>query len=128
MVAQLQVTGRANVVAALIAYASVPKFIQWGTGTGAATSATAVTAGTTTESRTSGTTSSQTTTTTDDTFRVTGTVTAAGTRAITEVGVFDAAGSGNPPTGANMCIYADFSVVNLSSAESIAFTIDVKFT
>lgn len=128
MVAQLQNTGRANVTAALVAYASVPKYIQWGTGSAAATSATEVTAGTTTEARTNGTPSQQTTTTANDTYRVTGTVTAAGTRAITEVGVFDAAGSGSPPTGGNMCIYADFSVVNLATGESIAFTIDTKFT
>jgi hypothetical protein len=59
---------------------------------------------------------SQTTTVTNDAYQVTGTITAAGARAITEVGVFDAAGTGSPPTGGNMDIYGDFSVVNLASA------------
>ena len=128
MVARLQNSGLANVTAALHAYASRPLFIQWGTGSGAAASATAVTTTSTTEDRATGTSSQQTTTVTNDTYRVVGTVTAANTRAITEVGVFDAAGSGNPPTGGNMCIYGDFSVVNLASGESITFTIDTKFS
>jgi hypothetical protein len=51
-------------------------------------------------------------------------VTAGGSRAITEVGVFDAAGSGNPPSGGNLVIYGDFSVINLASGDSILFTIN----
>ena len=47
--------------------------------------------------------------------------------AITEVGVFDAAGTGSPPTGGNMDIYGDFSVINLAASDSIAFTIKVSF-
>jgi hypothetical protein len=87
-----------------------------------------VTTTSTTEARTTGTASQVTTTVTNDTYQVVGTITAAGTRAITEVGVFDAAGSGSPPTGGNMCIYGDFSVVNLSSGDSIAFTVKVAFS
>ena len=57
-----------------------------------------------------------------------GSITAAGSRAITEVGVFDAAGTGSPPTGGNMDIYGSFTVINLSSGDSIAFTVQVQFT
>lgn len=128
MTARIQNNGLANLTAAWVAYASVPKYIQWGEGTGAAASANAVTAGNTTEARTSGTASQVTTSVTNDTFQVTGTITAAGTRAITEVGVFDAAGSGSPPTGGNMCIYGDFSAINLAASDSIAFTIKVQFS
>ncbi|MGE0724817.1 MAG: hypothetical protein AB7O45_10600 [Alphaproteobacteria bacterium] len=118
--------GLANLVAAWHAYASRCKYLQWGEGSGQDAADTAIAAaGDTTEARTDGTTSAQTTNTTGDTFRVTGTITAAGARAITEVAAFDAAGSGSPPTGGNMGIYGDFSVINLESGDSIAFTINV---
>ena len=128
MTARIQNKGLDNLTAAWVAYASLPKYIQWGTGTGAAASANVVTTTSTTEARTTGTASQQTTTATNDTYQVTGTITAAGSRAITEVGLFDAAGSGSPPTGGNMNVYADFSAINLSSGDSIAFTIKVVFT
>lgn len=128
MVARVQNNGLANITAGLHAYASRPLYLQWGTGTGAAAAANVVTTTSTTESRTTGTSSQQTTTVTSDTYRVTGTITAAGTRAITEVGVFDAAGSGSPPTGGNMCIYGDFTTINLASGDSIAFTVNVAFS
>lgn len=128
MTARVQDAGLANITTAWAAYASLPKYIQWGTGSGAAKTANVVTTTSTTESRTTGTVTQQTTTVTNDTYQVTGTVTAAGTRAITEVGVFDAAGSGSPPTGGNMGIYGDFSTINLSSGDNIAFTIKVAFS
>jgi hypothetical protein len=128
MVARVQDAGLANITAALVAYASIPKFLQWGTGSAAAKTANVVTTTTTTEARTSGTASQQTGSVTNDKYQVVGTITAAGTRAITEVGVFDAAGTGSPPTGGNMCIYGDFSVINLASGDSIAFTVGVTFS
>jgi Flp pilus assembly protein TadG len=128
MVAQVQNAGLANITAAINAYASVPKYLQWGTGTGKDAANTAVTGTNTTEARTSGTTSQQTTTVTSDTFRVTGTITAANTRTISELGVYDAAGSGSPPTGGNMCFYGDFANVGLSTSDSITFTVNVKFS
>lgn len=128
MVARIQNNGLANLTAGWHGYASRPLYVQWGTGSAAAASANVVTTTTTTEARTTGTSSQQTTTQTNDTYQVVGTITALGTRAITEVGVFDAAGSGSPPTGGNMDIYGDFSVINLSSGDSIAFTVKVAFT
>lgn len=128
MTARVQNNGLANLTAAWVAYTSLPKYLQWGTGSAAAASANVVTTTSTTESRTTGSASQVTTTVTSDTYQVVGTITAAGTRAITEVGVFDAAGSGSPPTGGNMDIYGDFSVINLSSGDAIAFTVKVAFT
>lgn len=125
MVARVQNNGLARITALLAAAAW---FLQWGTGSGAAASADVVTTTTTTEARVSATASQQTGTVTNDKLRLTGTITAAGNRAITEIGVFDAAGSGSPPTGGNMNIYADFSVINLASGDSIAFTIDTTFS
>lgn len=103
-------------------------YLQWGTGSGKTASATAVTTTSTTEARVSATPAQGTTTVTNDKVVFTGTLTAAGTRAITEVGVFDAAGSGSPPTGGNMDVYGDFSAINLASGDSIAFTINLTFS
>ncbi len=128
MTARIQNNGLANLTAAWVAYTSLPKYLQWGTGTGAAASASVVTTTSTTESRTTGTASQVTVNQTSDTYQVAGTITALGTRALTELGVFDAAGSGNPPTGGLMDIYGDFSVINLSIGDSIAFTVKVTFS
>lgn len=54
-------------------------------------------------------------------------MTAAGTRAITELGIFDAAGSGSPPIGGNMDFYADFAAVNLGNTDQLVPTFDVTF-
>jgi hypothetical protein len=120
--------GLANITAAWHAYASRSKYLQWGTGDGQIATDNALddTTGTT-EARVDGTTSVQTGSVANDTYRVTGTITAAGARAITEVATFDGAGSGSPPTGDNMGIYGDFSVINLGAADSITFTLNVRF-
>lgn len=103
-------------------------WLQWGTSNSAAATANVVTTTSTTEARSSATASQTTTTVTNDTLQLTATITAAGTRAITEVGAFDAAGTGSPPTGGNMDLYGDFSVINLNSGDSISFTIKVTYT
>ena len=117
-------TGLANATAAWHAYASRARFLGWGSGSGQGATATDL-ATAENESRTTGTTAQATTNTTDDSYRITGTITATGTRAITEVGVFDAAGSGNPPSGGALAVYGDFSVINLASGDSIAFEVTV---
>lgn len=128
MVSLVTNTGKANISAGWHAYASRARYLQWGVGDSQTASDNDLddTTGTT-EARTAGTTSQQTTTTSNDTYRVSGTITAAGTRAITELGVFDEAGSSSPPTGGNMGIYGDFDVINLSAGDSITFTVDVEF-
>lgn len=128
MTSRIQNLGLANLTAAWVAYTSLPKYLQWGTGTGAAASATNVTTTSTTEARTTGTASQVTTTQTNDTYQVTGTITALGARTITELGVWDAAGSGGPATGGNMDIYGDFAAIGLATGDSIAFTVKVAFT
>lgn len=125
MVARVQNAGLARITSLL---AAASWWFQWGTGSGAAATANVVTTTSTTEARVAATMSQQTVTVTSDTLRATGTITAAGTRAITEVGLFDAVGSGSPPTGGNMDMYGDFSVINLASADSIAFTMNTTFT
>lgn len=124
MVARVQNSGLARITSLLQPAAW---YLQWGTGSAAAATATAVTTTSTTEARVTATAAQATTTVTNDTLQLTGTITAAGTRAITEVGAFDAAGTGSPPTGGAMDIYGDFATINLSTNDSIAFTIKVQF-
>jgi hypothetical protein len=125
MTPQVQTAGLGRITAALIA---LSWWLQWGTGSAAARSANVVTTTTTTEARAVATPTQQTTTLTSDTLRLVGTITAAGARAITEVGAFDAVGAASPPTGGNMDLYADFAVINLANTDSIAFTINLQFT
>lgn len=128
MVAQVQDLGLGMITAALHAHANRPRHLQWGVGSGQGVDDTDIADKTgTTEARTAGTSAQATTTTANDTYRVTGTITAAGARAITEVGVFDAAGAGSPPAGGNMGMYGDFAVINLDAGDSIAFQFDTVF-
>lgn len=127
MVARVQNNGLARITTAL---AALSWWLQWGTGSAAAATANVVTTTSTTEARSSATVSQQTTTVTNDTLRLTATITelSTGPIAITEVGAFDAVGASSPPTGGNMDIYGDFSAVNVASGDSIAFTINTKFS
>ena len=121
--------GLANIVSAWVAFATDAHFLQWGVGSGQTRSSNVVNSTTTTtEARATGTTSAQTTTNAGDTYRVVGTLTAAGARVITECGVFDAAGAASPPTGGNMDLYGDFAAINLATGDSITFTFNVQFT
>jgi hypothetical protein len=74
------------------------------------------------ETRTSGTESVQTGSVTGDTFRVVGTVTATGTRAVDEAGLFDASSTGN------MFDSFTFPVVSLASGDSLTLTINTRFS
>jgi hypothetical protein len=106
--------------AALAAYASVPKYIGIGTGTGHSATSTALV--TPVESRATGAVSVVTTTTTNDTLRVVGTVTATASRAVTEAATFDASTSGN------IFLAGDFSVINLAINDQIEVTADTKYS
>jgi hypothetical protein len=125
MTARVQNNGLARITSLLVA---ASWWLQWGTGSAAAASANVVTTTSTTEARVSATPAQGTTTVSNDNMTLTATITAGGTRAITEVGAFDAVGSGSPPTGGNMDIYGDFSVINLASGDSIAFTVKTTFS
>lgn len=98
-----------------------PNYVAWGTGAAAAAAADTTLSTEASESRVAGTSSRQTTNTTNDTYRVIGTLTAAGAKTITNAGLFDAAASGN------LFVHGDFSGVPLAAGESIQFTIDAVF-
>lgn len=107
-------------------YTNPPKYVAAGVGaTGAAR--TAVVGDTAfsselAEGRTSGTESNQTTSTTNDTYQVLGTITASGTRAVDEAGLFDASSTGN------LFLSATHAVVNLVSGDSIQYTFKAQAT
>ncbi len=117
--------GAAIVTNRMIQAGTAPKNIGWGVGaTAAAVTDTALgteSAPTTSGGRTVGTESRTTITNTNDNYQVVGTVTAAGTLAITEAGLFDAT------TAGNMLIRSVFTAVNVVSGDSIAFTFGLKF-
>ena len=101
--------------------ATEPNYVAWGTGAGT-TALTDTTLFTETGSRVAGTSSQQTTSTTNDTYQVIGTLTAGGTLAITNAGLFDASTSGN------LFVKGDFTTINLSSGDSIQFTFKTQFS
>ena len=119
MPAQVQNAGLARITAALIA---LSWWLGWGTGSGAAKTAGNVTVGAATEARVVAGAVQGLTTVANDKIVLTGTVTAAGARAITEIGAFDALAAGN------MDVYADFGVITLATGDSIAFTLNVTFS
>jgi hypothetical protein len=125
MTARVQNKGLDRITSTL---SGISWYLQWGTGSAAAASANVVTTTSTTEARVLATASQQTTTVSNDCLQLVATITAAGSRAITEIGAFDATGSGSPPTGGNMDIYGDFSVINLSANDSIQFTVKTTFS
>ena len=116
--------GLGLVTAALAA--SNHKYVAWGTGVtvAAVTDAALETAAAPTNvTAVTGTQSQQTTTSTNDTYQVIATVTASGALAITEVGIFNQA----TVSGATMYLHGTFSPINVSSGDSIQFTIKTVF-
>jgi hypothetical protein len=102
--------------------ATEPEYVAWGTGAG-----TAVVANTTlfteaSEARVAGTTTQETTTVTSDTYQVVGTITADGTKTITNAGLFDAS------TVGNLYMKGDFTGVPLALNDAIQFTMSVQYT
>lgn len=99
-----------------------PVFMAWGTGAGTAAIADTTLFTEAAEARVSGTSTRVTTTTTNDTWRLVATITASATRAITNAGNFDASSAGN------LHIKGDFATINLSSGDSISFTLEMRTT
>jgi len=105
-----------------------PHYLGWGTGAGAGASSSTDLSTPATEARVSGTSSQFTTTNVNDTHQITGTITANAAKTITNVAVFDAAGTGSPPSGG--VLYAIFDGLSqaLNNGDSIAFTARIQFT
>lgn len=105
-----------------------PRHLGWGTGAGAGGASSTDVSTAAAEARTAGTSSQVTTTQTNDTHQVVGTITATGTKTITNVGLFDAAGSGSPPSGGVLYAIFDGLSVALVSGDAIQFTAKVQFS
>lgn len=113
--------GKAIVTNRIKGAGTEPNYVAWGTGAGT-TAATDTTLFSETGSRTAGTSTQQTTSTTNDTYQVVGTLTAGGSLAITNAGLFDAVSSGN------LFVKGDFSTINLTTGDSIQFTFKTQFS
>lgn len=113
--------GKAITTNRLIGSGSDPKYLAIGTGAG-----TALAAGTAlfdeVESRVSGSSSRVMTSVANDTYQVVGTVTATDAREVTNAGLFDASSDGN------LFVHGDFAPINLSTDDSITFTIKVAYS
>lgn len=105
-----------------------PRYLGWGTGAGAGAAGSTDVSTAAAEARTAGTSSQVTITQTNDTHQVVGTITATGTKTITNVGLFDTAGSGSPPSGGVLYAIFDGLSVALVSGDAIQFTARVQYT
>lgn len=105
-----------------------PHFVGWGTGAGAGSATSTDVSTPASEARVSGTSTQVTTSVTNDTHQVVGTITASGAKTITNVGVFDAAGTGSPPSGGNLYAIFDGLSQALASGDSIQFTAKIQLT
>jgi hypothetical protein len=105
-----------------------PRYLGWGTGAGAGSASSTDVSTPATEARATGTSTQFTTTVTNDTHQVVGTLTANANKTITNVGIFDAAGTGSPPSGG--VLYAIFDGLSqaLNSGDSIQLTARVQYT
>ncbi len=99
-----------------------PSFVAWGTGAGTAVKADTTLFTEASETRVAGTSTQQTTTTTNDTYQVIGTITADGSKTITNAGLFDAV------TAGNLYMKGDFTGIPLVVNDSIEFTMQVQYT
>ena len=104
-----------------------PHFMGWGTGAAAGSAASTDLSTPATEARATGTSSQYTTTSTNDTHQVVATLTATGTKTITNVGIFDAVGTGSPPSGG--VLYAIFDGLSqaLNSGDPVQFSARIQF-
>ncbi len=114
--------GKEIIVDRILGSGTEPKYVAWGTGAGTAAATDTTLFTESAEARVTGTSSKVTTTTTNDTYQVVGTMTASGSRTITNAGLFDASTSGN------MFIKTDFTGVVLATSDSITFTFKVQFS
>jgi len=94
----------------------------WGTGAGTAAVTDTTLFTEASEARVTATLTQQTTTVTNDTSQWVYTMTANGTKTITNAGVFDAASVGT------LSVKGDFSGIPVNSGDQITFTLKLQFT
>lgn len=99
-------------------------YVGWGTGAGTAAKGDTDLFTPATEARVAGTESQPTA----DKNQWVATLTADGAKTITNAGLFDAAGTGSPPSGGNLVIHGDFTGVVLALGDKIEFTVTWEHT
>lgn len=120
MAALLTKVGITKLIAALFGDTHVaPLFVAWGTGTTAEAVTNTALETAASEDRTSGTKTKVTTNTTDDTYQLVGSITATGTKTISEAGLFDAAAAGS------MYVRGTFTGIALTTSDAIEFTVQI---
>jgi hypothetical protein len=107
---------------------TVPKYIGWGTGAGTSARADTDLFTPASTARAAGTVTRTTTSQASDTVQVVGTLTAGGALAISNAGLFDAAGTGLPPTGGNLFVKADSGVLNLATGDGVQYTFTLQYS
>lgn len=98
--------------------------IGWGTGAGTAAKGDTDLFTPATEARVAVTTSQPLA----DKLQWIGTITADGSKTITNAGLFDGAGSGSPPSGANLVVKGDHTGQAVGSGDKIEYTITLEQT
>lgn len=119
------ITDRLQSTPATYTGTTAPRFVAFGAGSGGTAASTNL-AGQL-GGKTTGTETLVTTSVTNDTYQVVATLTASGSWAITESGLYTGPASGTSATNV-LFAYSDFSVVNLNASDSIQFTWRVQFT
>ena len=104
-----------------------PRYMGWGTGAGAGSASSTDVSTPATEARATGTSSQFTTTVTNDTHQIVGTLTANANKTITNLGIFDAGGTGSPPSGGTLYAIFDGLSQALNSGDSIQFTARIQY-
>jgi hypothetical protein len=99
-----------------------PEYVGWGTGGVASTKADTDLSVTANEARVLATTSKTGSGSTAK-YQAVATMTSASAQTITNAGLFTAAGSGSPPTGASLIVHGDHTGVVLAIGDQIAYTI-----
>lgn len=115
-------SGKALIASRLNGAGSAPTYIGWGTGPGPAEASDSELDTEAPEARVSGTATIETTDVMDDTYQVDGTITATGTRTITEVALFDA------PTGGNIFTKVSFDGIPVEADDTIRFVLGYQTT
>ena len=125
MATVLTTVGKNWIVDVLDGLAVTADYIHWGTGAGTSAVGDVDLFTPATEARVLATRSQPSA----DTVRWVGTLTADGAKTITNAGVWDAAGTGSPPSGGTpLIVKGDFTGIALAINDQIQFTINLQIT
>lgn len=125
--------GKAICANRMLGSGTEPKYAHWGTTSGVTAAATQTALdGPGTEARVAGVsdrTTASGSSVTNDSYRVVAAIVADGAKTIYNAGLFDAAGTGSPPSGGTLFMKSSFDAINLGAAgEGVQLTFLARFT